>query len=76
MLVTKGIGKIRRVYYSLVNQLIGFRKLRWTATCLLVASYVHIVRSASYDIATYLIGFYLLQLLISYFTPRGVSTDQ
>jgi hypothetical protein len=33
------------------------------------------VQAASFDIATYLIGFYLLQLLISYFTPRGVSDD-
>jgi hypothetical protein len=30
------------------------------------------VQSSSYDIATYLIGFYLLQLLIGYFTPKGV----
>jgi hypothetical protein len=72
MLATRMIGKTRRLYYSLINRLALYRKLRWTATLALVAAYIQTAQ-ASYDIATYLIGFYLLQLLIGYFTPRGLE---
>lgn len=75
MLVTKGIGKIRRIYYMLVNKLGYYKKIRWTITLLLIATYIQTVQAVSYDIVTYLIGFYLLQLLIAYFTPRGVTDD-
>lgn len=73
MLATRAIGRLRRFYYSLINKLALFRKLRWGATVVLVVSYIHTVQFASLDIVTYLIGFYLLQLLISYFTPKGVK---
>jgi hypothetical protein len=72
MLATRAIGRLRRCYYSLVNKLMPFRKLRWGATCVLVATYIQTVQAVSLDIVTYLIGFYLLQLLIGYFTPKGV----
>lgn len=75
MLVTRGIGKARRLYYAMVNRMIMHRKTRWTTTLLVVMAYIQTVQAVSYDIATYLIGFYLLQLLISYFTPKGVTDD-
>jgi len=51
------------------------KKIRWTFTSILIFSYIYSVQTVSFDIATYLIGFYLLQLLIGYFTPRGVIDD-
>ena len=29
----------------------------------------------SYDVVTYLIGFYLLQMMVSYFTPKGLEEE-
>ena len=76
MLATRAIGRVRRCYYSLVNKLIPYHKSRWTATCILVGTYIETVQSVSLDIVTYLIGFYLLQLLIGYFTPKGVTEEE
>lgn len=76
MLATRAIGRVRRLYYSLINRLVLYRKLRWGATCVLVVSYMESAMGASLDIVTYLIGFYLLQLLISYFTPKGVEEQE
>ena len=75
MLATREIGRVRRCYYSLVNKLMRYRKLRWAITCVLVVTYIETVQSVSLDIVTYLIGFYLLQLLIGYFTPKGVRDE-
>lgn len=75
MLVTKAVSKCRRGYYTLINRLTMFKKTRWAFTFVLVLLYIETVQSSSYDIATYLIGFYLLQLLIGYFTPKGVLDD-
>jgi hypothetical protein len=75
MLVTQGIGKLRRVYYTFVNRLVLYRKSRWAATLVFVCFYIQTAAQVSFDIATYLIGFYLLQLLVSYLTPRGVSDE-
>jgi hypothetical protein len=74
MLATKVIGRARRAYYYLINRLALHRKLRWSATLALLVTYIQTAQ-ASYDIATYLIGFYLLQLLLGYFTPRGIDDD-
>jgi Rer1 family len=75
MLATKVISKFRRTYYALINRLALYKYMRWTFTFVLVLLYIETVQSSSYDIATYLIGFYLLQLLIGYFTPKGVIDD-
>lgn len=74
MLATRAIGRVRRWYYSLINRLAPHRKVRWAITCILVIAYIQTVQ-LSVDIATYLIGFYLLQLLIGYFTPKGVRNE-
>lgn len=75
MLVTQGISKLRRIYYALINKMVLHKNIRWTFTSILIFSYIYSVQTVSFDIATYLIGFYLLQLLIGYFTPRGVVDD-
>jgi hypothetical protein len=76
MLATRAVGRLRRFYYSLINKLMPFRGVRWGTTCVLVVTYVETVQAVSLDIVTYLIGFYLLQLLIGYFTPKGVREEE
>lgn len=73
MLATSCISYFRRRYYFFIDSTIGYRKLRWASTLLLVILYFYRSIGLSYDLITYLIGFYLLQMLVSYFTPRGLD---
>jgi hypothetical protein len=73
MLASQGINYIRRRYYYFVNLTIRHRKLRWVFTFLLASVYLYRAIGLSYDVITYLIGFYLLQLLVSYLTPKGLE---
>jgi Rer1 family len=75
MLVSHSISKLRRIYYTFVNRMLLYRKTRWTATLICVFFYFQTAAQVSFDVVTYLIGFYLLQLLVSYLTPRGVTGD-
>ena len=72
MLATKGICIARKYYYSMVNRTILYKKTRWIITLMLVLLYLERVKGLSYDVITYLIFFYILQLVISYFTPKGL----
>lgn len=64
---------MRRSYYALINKMVLYRKARWACTLAIVLVYAQTVQRMSFDIATYLIGFYLLQLLVGYFTPKGIT---
>ena len=75
MLATRAICRARVFYYSLVGRLVLYPRARWLCTLLLVTAYIYNAQRASYDVATYLIGFYLLQLLLSYYTPQGVEDE-
>jgi hypothetical protein len=72
MLATKGICALRRYYYSLINKTYFYKKTRWIITSILTLLYFERVKGLSYDVITYLIFFYILQLIISYFTPKGL----
>lgn len=75
MLATQGLHFIRRRYYHFVSLTIRHRKSRWAFTLLLAVLYLYRAVGLSYDVITYLIGFYLLQLLVSYLTPKGIDED-
>lgn len=75
MLANKFFWKVRRLYGSLIGRLAFYRKLRWASTLALLAIYIQTVQATSH-IATYLIAFYLLHLLIAYFTPRNVQEEE
>jgi hypothetical protein len=75
MLVSKYINYLRRRYYYFLDQTIQYRKIRWFMVITLVIVYFYRVDGLSYYVITYLIGFYLLQLLSSYFTPLGLEND-
>jgi hypothetical protein len=72
MFVTKGVNYLRRRYYFLVDKTLHYKKIRWSLTGTLVAIYFYRIDGLSYDVITYLIGFYLLQLFSSYLTPIGI----
>lgn len=76
MLATQGLNLIRRRYYYFVGLSISYRSLRWCLTISLVGVYLYRALGLSYDVITYLIGFYLLQLLVSYLTPKGLDDDE
>ena len=73
MLVSQGVNLIRRRYYCFVGKTIHLHKARWFTTLCLVGLYFYRVAGLSYDVITYLIGFYLLQLVVSYLTPKGLE---
>ena len=75
MLATRAICRARMFYYSLVGRLVLYPRARWLCTLLLVTAYIYNTQRASYDVATYLIGFYLLQLILSYYTPQGIEDE-
>ena len=77
MLATKAICILRRKYYYLVDCTIPYKRTRWSLTLAIISYYFYRCIGASYDIITYLIGFYILQLIVSYFTPKGlVEVDE
>lgn len=76
MLATVGLNYCRRRYYDFVSLTIRHRKLRWLSSVLIAGIYLYRAVGLSYDVITYLIGFYFLQLLVSYLTPKGLDEDE
>ena len=70
MIVDQIVSRIRKTYYALKDSIQPYKKARWAFFLCLLLTYK--LKEFSFDIATYLIVFYLLQLAISYFTPQGV----
>ena len=75
MFVTSGFRKMRRVHYSLINTIVPFKSARWGLTGCTVLAYIATTRDVCADLNTYLVGFYLLMLLLNYFLPRGLAHD-
>jgi hypothetical protein len=48
---------------------------RWLFTFLLCLFYLERSYGMSYYIVTYLIGFYVLQLIVNYVTPKGLEDN-
>lgn len=74
-MITQTIRKIRRLHYSCINTIVPFKKMRWMLTASIVMTYIAATSDFCQDLNTYLVGFYLLMLLLSYFLPKGVSHD-
>ncbi len=72
MLATRTISKTRKLYYNIIAKTIFYKKIRWLFTFTLAIFYAERSYYMSYTIITYLIGFYLLQMLIEYFTPKSI----
>lgn len=75
MLVSRCISSFRRRYYHIIDGMLPFRKTRWSFTICLVLLYIERSYGMPYYIITYLIGFYLLQLLVNYLTPKGLEEE-
>ena len=72
MLPTSIFSRIRRKYYYIIDSTLPFAKLRWLFTLILIIIYFYRCFGMSYDVITYLIGFYIFQIMINYFTPKGL----
>jgi hypothetical protein len=59
-----------------VDKTLHYKKIRWFFTTTLIPIYFYRVDGLSYDVITYLIGFYLLQLFSSYLTPIGIPENE
>lgn len=64
--------RVRRAYYSCTGFLLPLGKLRWTATLVLLCVYFQTAQS-NYPLPSYLLVFYLLHLVVAYFTPHGIA---
>lgn len=64
--------RARRAYYSCTSHILPFRKLRWTATLVLLFVYFQTVQP-NYPLPSYLLAFYLLHLAVAYLTPHGIA---
>lgn len=73
MLATKIGNRFHRFYSNLLGNLVPYQYSRWGLTASLVLLYLERSYGMSYYIVTYLICFYVLQLVIGYCTPRGLE---
>ena len=71
--ITNNFLKIRRLHYSFINALTPFNRLRWTLTLSIILTYAAITKNICSDLNTYLVGFYLMMLILNYFLPQGVA---
>ena len=74
-MISQSIRKIRRLHYSCINTIVPFKSTRWLLTASIVLTYIATTTDICQDLNTYLVGFYLLMLVLNYFLPKGVSTD-
>ena len=74
-MITQTFRKIRKYHYAVINSIVPFKKMRWMLTGSIVMTYIAATSDVWQDLNTYLVGFYLLMLLLSYFLPKGVSND-
>ena len=70
---SQSIRKIRRLHYACVNAVVPFKTTRWLLTASILLTYTATSKDVLADLNTYLVGFYLLMLLLSYFLPKGLS---
>lgn len=74
-MISKSIRKLRRLHYACVNAVVPFKSMRWLLTTSIVATFMVMTNNVLADLNTYLVGFYLLMLLLSYYLPKGVSHE-
>lgn len=76
MLVTRCIRTVRKHHRNLLDYLIQYKTARWLITAALCLFYFERSYGMNYYIVTYLIGFYVLQLIVKYVTPKGLDQDE
>ena len=71
--VTTALNSVRRKYYYLNNTITPYPKIRWSFLFTLVCLYFYRAYGLEYNVVTYLILFYLLQVGVGFITPQGLS---
>lgn len=72
-MISQSIRKVRRLHYACVNTIVHFKTTRWLLTASILLTYTATSKDVLADLNTYLVGFYLLMLLLSYCLPKGVA---
>lgn len=75
MFIRQGMRKVRGLHYAATNAIVPFTASRWAFTGVIIAVYMGTTTDFCADLNTYLVGFYLLMLALSYFLPKGVPDD-
>lgn len=73
MLEFSNLHALHRKYYTITSNIAPFKKIRWGFTSIFTCFYLYRVSGLCYDVITYLIGFYLIHLLVGYITPKGLE---
>lgn len=66
---------IRIRYYHFLSQIALYCKLRWCFTVWLLIGYIWNFKSMSFDIVTYLLACYFLEMLAALLTPKGCEEE-
>ena len=74
-MIAQSFRKLRRLHYACINSVVPFKNMRWALTTSIVITYIATTSDVCADLNTYLVGFYLLMLVLNYFLPKGVSHD-
>lgn len=72
MLVAGGLRALQRHHRNAVDALIPYTLPRWLITLTVCLFYFERSYGMNYYIITYLLGFYVLHLLVKYVTPKGL----
>lgn len=75
MFLSSFLQKTRRVHYSIINSLAPFRQCRWTTTGVITLLFACLTQHFFTNLVTYLVGLYLVLLVLKYFIPKGIADD-
>ena len=75
MFLSSSVQKLRRVHYSIINSLAPFRQCRWAATAVITMLFACLTQHFFTNLVTYLVGLYLILLVLKYFIPKGIPDD-
>lgn len=73
-MLTCGLSnRLHRCSTNTVGRLVPYKYSRWALTASLILLYLERSYGMSYYIVTYLIAFYVLQVAIGFWTPKGLE---
>lgn len=75
MSLSKSFQKLNRIHYSMINRMMPYREARWMLTLVITTIFISLTQHFFTNLVTYLLGFYLLMLVVNYFIPKGLSNE-
>ena len=59
----------------MINRMMPYREARWMLTLVITTIFISLTQHFFTNLVTYLLGFYLLMLVVNYFIPKGLSNE-